>query len=102
VLPAIDEPYSMSVLEAMSVGLPVVVTDTCGLAPIIEETGSGIVVGSDLESLTEAVRRILDTPSLATTMGANAFRAASERMSMSSVADILERTYQDICTEVPS
>jgi glycosyltransferase involved in cell wall biosynthesis len=102
VLPAIDEPYSMSVLEAMSVGLPVVVTDTCGLAPIIEETGSGIVVGSDLQSLTEAVRRILDTPSLATTMGANAFRAASERMSMSSVADILERTYQDICTEVPS
>ncbi len=98
VLPAVDEPYPMSVLEAMAVGLPVVVTDTCGLAPLIEETGSGIVVGPDLESLVDAVRRILDAPALAMTMGVNARRTVSERLSMSSVADVLERRYeQAVC-----
>lgn len=94
VLPAVDEPYPMSVLEAMSVGLPVVVTDTCGLAPLIEETRSGIVVGPDLDSLTDAVRRMLDEPTLATEMAENGRRAAVERLSMSAVADVLEGRYQ--------
>jgi glycosyltransferase involved in cell wall biosynthesis len=94
VLPAIDEPYPMSVLEAMSTGLPVVVTDTCGLAPLIEETHSGIVVGPDLDSLTDAVQRILVTPGLLDTMGENARRTVLDRLGMSSVAEILEQTYQ--------
>ena len=94
VLPAIDEPYPMSVLEAMSVGLPVVVTDTCGLAPLIEETHSGIVVGPDLDSLTDAVRRVLNAPGLLQTMGENARRTVLERLGMASVGEILERTYQ--------
>ena len=34
VLPSVREPHPMSVLEAMSVGLPVVVTNDCGLAPV--------------------------------------------------------------------
>ena len=94
VLPAVDEPYPMSVLEAMSVGLPVVVTDTCGLAPLIEETRCGIVVGPDLDSMTDAVRRILDEPTLATEMAESARRAVVERLSMSAVADVLEGRYQ--------
>jgi glycosyltransferase involved in cell wall biosynthesis len=76
------------------VGLPVVVTDTCGLAPLIEETYSGIVVGPDLDSLSDAVQRILDAPSLLNTMGENARLTVSERLGMSSVTEILERTYQ--------
>ena len=43
VLPSVREPYPMSVLEAMSVGLPVVVSADCGLAPLVERTHCGIV-----------------------------------------------------------
>ena len=39
VLPAVNEPYPMAVLEALSVGCPVVVTESCGLAPAIERPG---------------------------------------------------------------
>jgi glycosyltransferase involved in cell wall biosynthesis len=94
VLPSIDEPYPMSVLEAMAVGLPVVVTDTCGLAPLISGTRSGIVAGSDLDSLTDAVRRLISTPKLLQEMGCNARRTAAERLGMSSVTDILEESYR--------
>lgn len=95
VLPSVDEPYPMSVLEAMSVGLPVVVTDTCGLAPLITESRCGIVVRSDdIESLTDAVRTILDTPGLACEMGENARHAVAQRLGMPAVADILEQNYR--------
>ncbi|MFI5509960.1 glycosyltransferase [Mycobacterium sp. NPDC051804] len=94
VLPSIDEPFPMSVLEAMSVGVPVVVTDTCGLASLIEETGSGSVVGSDLDSLTDAVHRLLEYPHLLATAGRNAYDTATDRLGMSLVVDALEDIYK--------
>ena len=93
VLPSVDEPYPMSVLEAMAVGRPVVVTDTCGLAPLVRATRSGMVVGSDLESLTSAVRQLLTTPALWREFSHNARRTAVEQLSMAPVADILEECY---------
>ncbi|GAA1897880.1 glycosyltransferase [Streptomyces sodiiphilus] len=44
VLPSVQDAFSVSVLEAMSVGTPVVVTATTGLAPDIERAGAGRVV----------------------------------------------------------
>ena len=59
VLPSLREPYPMSVLEAMSVGLPVVVTDDCGLAPLVERTRCGLVTGPEVPALAAAVKSIL-------------------------------------------
>nr|WP_240929392.1 glycosyltransferase [Streptomyces coryli] len=47
VLPATYEPFPVSVLESMSVGVPVVVTRFCGQAPDIAEYGAGVVTESD-------------------------------------------------------
>lgn len=94
VLPSVGEPYAMTVVEAMSVGLPVVVTNTCGLAPLVDETRSGIVVGADLVTLTRAVRRILDDADLIDTMGENGRRTVANRLSMSTIADSLEGIYE--------
>ncbi|MER6985070.1 glycosyltransferase, partial [Streptomyces carpinensis] len=43
VLPSVDEPFPMSVLEALSVGVPSVVTPTNGLADDLTRTGAGRV-----------------------------------------------------------
>jgi glycosyltransferase involved in cell wall biosynthesis len=94
VLPAVDEPFPMSVIEAMSVGLPVVVTHSCGLAPLIAETDSGRVVGHDLASLTNAVGELLADPATATAMGARGRVAVRSRLSMSTVVDRLEDGYR--------
>ena len=42
VLPAVDEPYGMTLVEAMSVGLPTVCVDDCGLAPLVRATGGAV------------------------------------------------------------
>ena len=97
VLPSVDEPYPMSVLEAMAIGLPVVITDSCGLAPLVAESQSGIVVGSDLESLVSAVLRMLRDPDEAANMGENGRRIVETELQMGNVARILEEVYRVAC-----
>ena len=86
VLPSVREPQPMSVLEAMSVGLPVVVTNDCGLAPMVERSRSGIVTDPAVPALVAAVDSILgDRPARAVDgrtgqrNGAHPFRHASYR-----------------------
>lgn len=94
VLPSIHEPFPMAVLEAMAAGLPVVVTDTCGIAPVIRERDAGIVVNDSLENLVEAVERLLADGELRTSMGARARATADELFGMASVESILSREYR--------
>lgn len=94
VLPSVDEPYPMSVLEAMSVGLPVVVTDTCGLATFVTEHDAGAVVDASLGSLIEALRELLRDPGAAAHKGARARAAVAAERSMSAVAERLELLYR--------
>lgn len=60
VLPSVDEPYPMSVLEAMRAGLPVIVTESCGLARAIRQAGAGTVIGEDEAELAPAVAHYLE------------------------------------------
>ena len=62
VLPSVREPYPMSVLEAMSVGLPVVVSADCGLAPLVERVRCGIVTEGEMPAFAAAVKSILGNP----------------------------------------
>ncbi|MFJ4209298.1 glycosyltransferase [Paenarthrobacter sp. NPDC089675] len=96
VLPSIDEPFPMSVLEAMSVGLPVVVTDSCGLAPYIRESGAGVVCDSSVEGLSAALRRFVVEPGLWESSSAAALKASKEVFSMDSIATQLEDTYHRV------
>ena len=93
VLPSVDEPFSMSVLEAMAIGLPVVITDSCGLAETVRANGSGIVVDDSQASLTAAVRRLIDDPALRRQMGDAGRKTARESFSMDSIGRTLLTIY---------
>ena len=91
VLPSEREPYPMTVLEAMSVGLPVVVCDDCGLAPVIDRTGSGLVAAGTADSVAAAVKTVLSDPA---PFGQRARETALRDFGMTAVGDRLLTVYQ--------
>ena len=98
VLPSVDEPFPMSVLEALSLGKPVVVTDTCGLAAAIAEAGAGIVIDSSLESLVAGVGDLLANPSRQKSAGGRARLLTNKKFSMEAIRHQLETVYSNVTT----
>jgi glycosyltransferase involved in cell wall biosynthesis len=96
VLPAVREPYPMSVLEAMSVGLPVVITTDCGLAPLVRRTRSGIVSDPDVAALAAATESILADRSLARAMGQRGRDTVRTELGMRGVGLRLVDTYTEL------
>lgn len=93
VLPSVDEPYPMGVLEAMSLGLPVVITTSCGLADAVADAGAGLVVDESAGELTAALRRLASEPALRHRLGAAAARLTREDFGMEGVGTELCLTY---------
>ena len=99
VLPSVDEPFPMTVLEAMAAGKPVIVTDSNGLAGAVRDYGAGVGVPRDsAQALVEAMQRLASEPTLAERMGRHALAAVREKLSIDAVADILESRYRAATT----
>ena len=95
VLPSVDEPYPMSVLEAMSSELPVVITDTCGLADTVRRTGSGVVVDDSQQDLERALSELLSDPGLRRRTGRAARETIAREYGMGAVMERLLSAYGD-------
>jgi len=98
-LPSIDEPFPMSVLEAASLGLPVIVTNTCGLAEPIIESDAGIVVDESMKGLVGGIRSLLADEGARDRAGTGARIMASTRFGMDAVAGSLETAYSESSDE---
>lgn len=82
VLPASNEPASVSILEALGQGLPVVCSDTCGTQTYIRDGIDGFVFSSDDPvSLKNILERFLSEPKLCLFMSAEALKAAQNCVS---------------------
>jgi glycosyltransferase involved in cell wall biosynthesis len=80
----------------MSVGLPVIVTDDCGLAPAVARSGSGIVANPIVPALAAAARTLLADRPLARAMGERAQATARRDFGMRAIGDRLEQVYGDL------
>ena len=58
VLPSYSEGFSVAALEAMGMGLPVIVSDNCHL-PEVQSAGAGWIVRAEAESLQSALAALL-------------------------------------------
>jgi glycosyltransferase involved in cell wall biosynthesis len=96
VLPAVREPFPMTVLEAMMLGIPVVIRPDNGLAEFVETHGCGVVVEDGPESFAQAISGLLSDPSGARGMGQRGRSAAESAFSIASVGRELEQAYRQV------
>ncbi|MCB5170105.1 glycosyltransferase [Streptomyces bambusae] len=95
VLPSVDEPFPMSVLEALSVGVPSVVTHSNGLAKDIAAAGAGRAVEPGPAGVAAAVLELLDERENQAASAA-ARKLAAGSFSMDAVLDTLLDRYAGI------
>lgn len=95
VLPAVDEPFPLTALEAMRAGVPVVVTDRCGISSALERAGAALVSSPDPASLSHHVKRILTDSEVADRLATAGPRSVATTFSITSVVDHLEELYAD-------
>ncbi|WP_129312362.1 glycosyltransferase [Streptomyces sp. L2] len=100
VLPSVVEPFAVSILEAMSVGLPVVVTRTGGLSPDVAAARAGRLTDSrpdtdNGEAVGEAILELLD-PSANAEASEAAFRLVRDKFSIEAVVDTLLDVYDGV------
>ena len=64
VLPSRDEPFPMAPLEAMSLGVPVVITTSCGLAEFCADAGAAGIAAPTVDGIAREIQGLLESPSL--------------------------------------
>jgi glycosyltransferase involved in cell wall biosynthesis len=80
VLPALGDCMPVALMEASAAGLPIVSTDIAAIPEIVEEGKSGMLVKpGDSEALTNALKKLIDSPALRRKMGVCARNIALER-----------------------
>jgi len=94
VFPSLYEPFGITALEAMAAKTPVIVTDTGGLAEIVEHEKTGIKVYVDnSDSLAWGILRVLKNPDVAKTIRENGYRKVLREYDWNAIAQETMKVY---------
>jgi len=100
VLPSHEEGMSISLLEAMAAGVPVVTTDIPGNRPLVTDGQHGLLVPpGDVPALAEAIARVLDEPETATRLAAAARRRVEEHFTLAQTVAAHEELFSRLTAE---
>lgn len=98
--PSLLEGLPVAVLEAMSAGLPVVVSDIDPHVEVVEEGVTGLIVPRGRATdMADAMRRLHGDPALRRTLGSAAREQAVARYSTAAVVPQWERLYERLAGE---
>ncbi|MFZ0594496.1 MAG: glycosyltransferase family 4 protein [Bryobacteraceae bacterium] len=96
--PSLSEGLSISILEAMAAGRPIIACDIQGNREVIRHGKNGLLVPpANAAALAEAIVRILSDPALAKTMGEEAARDCRTRFSQDRMVDETLAVYDRVC-----
>jgi glycosyltransferase involved in cell wall biosynthesis len=93
VLPSVNEPFPMSLLEAMSLALPAVITDSTGVSAAFETSGAAEVTDGTPEAMAHALREVLASTSAWQGRSSRARQEIAENYRAEAVARQLQALY---------
>ncbi|GMQ81803.1 MAG: glycosyltransferase family 4 protein [Rhodothermia bacterium] len=99
VLPSYSENFANTVLEAMAMECPVIVTPEVGLAHTVSSSGAGVVTAGESASLATAIRRVLEDPEMALTMGQKGKAIVEDEFSWTKITVAMESAYHEVVEE---
>jgi glycosyltransferase involved in cell wall biosynthesis len=100
VLPSQNENFGNTAMEAAACGTPVVITENCGVAPLLADTG-GIVVRHETSAVAQAVKQILSDRDLSTRLSEGG-RQAAGRLGWSEPVLAAEKLYAALAAQCPA
>lgn len=95
-LPSEGEIFPVSILEAWSVGTPVLVSDIPPLRELVERSGGGLPVERRSDALADALLRCFKDPARLAEMGAAGRRAWERNYTIDAVVGWHEREYEGL------
>jgi glycosyltransferase involved in cell wall biosynthesis len=97
VLPSLHEGLGVAALEAMAAGKPVVASGVGGLAEVITDGFTGLLIPPrDAPALSEAITRLINDPSLARALGQRASAHVREHFAVEQMAARNEAYYYEL------
>jgi glycosyltransferase involved in cell wall biosynthesis len=100
IYPSREEPFGLSILEAMGCGVPVVTTNVYGPKEIITDGVDGLAVAPDnVGELSDAIRRMLENEEFRVKIGENGRKTVEERFDIKMHLESLSGIYQDLLGE---
>ncbi len=99
VLPSYYENFGIAVAEAMSVGIPVVISDQVHIHTDITHSDSGWVCECEADSLARSLKAALTSKTLRQTKGQNAAKFANTTYSWAAIAPQLIQKYETLLTK---
>jgi glycosyltransferase involved in cell wall biosynthesis len=97
VLPSQNENFGNTAAEAVACGTPVLVTDRCGIAPIVDGR-AGVVVSHDCAALEAGLAQILDDRALAARLREGCKKVANS-LSWAEPLAQMETLYRELISE---
>ena len=89
----------VSLIEAMAAARPVVATAVGGVADVVEDGATGLLLPPGrIELFAVALGRLADDPELRARLGAAGRRSASERFRVERLLDDLDALYRGLLT----
>ena len=94
---SVSESFGVSVLEAMSVGIPVVATDAPGFKEIIENNKTGILVPRrDTDMICNAMYNLMKNEEMRKTLSMNAMKMVKDKFELKNNVNDMISLYEKV------
>ena len=97
VLPSLDEPFGIAILEAMSCGVPIIATNTRGPMEILDKDMACFVQAGDVASLAAMMNHMVSNREAASVMAQRCLEKYKSEYSGKVVIPKIEALYNKLC-----